>query len=528
MSTVFAYICFGLLLSVDTQSSGNAEIKDADHLTSIQLEVEILKDLLHKLLLRVQRDEDELDLLKKQNHELKQTFHNTVKKMEELQFENESFTRNIEVLHNITLQHQSELYQIKSMLTESDISLSLSLTLLNNSLQELMNSPDKVSNGNDLLVGRDEMQTFKKTIKDETDKTVCKIEATMDSFMTQMSFNNTLVISDLQKMIDDAKEPITTRVTKLESSTDELLSNLTMMSSKIHKSFKDVEELKSDAELKCRSENFTCQKQFQCIPASRKCDGVADCSDKSDEEGCFDGKWGRWIEKPCSVTCGVGSRLRYRKCTNPYLQHDGKNCTGNITEHVTCLQQDPCPVHGKWSVWSENSCSVTCGVGTSLRSRNCSNPQPQYGGNNCTGNNLEHVTCTQPNKCPVDGRWSDWIEQSCSVTCGEGSRLRYRKCSNPYPQHGGKKCTGKGTDHVKCIQPIPCPVNGQWSYWRGDCSVTCGLGTILRHRECSNPRPQYGGKLCTGKSVERDKCVRGLCAIHIANNVWHIFGKLNR
>lgn len=175
MLTVFAYICFGLLLSVVTQSSGNAEIKDADHLTSIQLEVEILKDFLHKLLLRVQRDEDELDLLQKQNKELKQTFHNTVKKMEALQFENESFTRNIEVLHNITLQHQSELYQIKSMLTESEISLGLSLTLLNNSLQELMNSTDKVSNENDLLVGRDEMQTFKKTIKDETDKTVCKI-----------------------------------------------------------------------------------------------------------------------------------------------------------------------------------------------------------------------------------------------------------------------------------------------------------------------------------------------------------------
>lgn len=39
---------------------------------------------------------------------------------------------------------------------------------------------------------------------------------------------------------------LTFTVTKLESSTDELLSNLTMMSSKIHKSFKDVEELKSD------------------------------------------------------------------------------------------------------------------------------------------------------------------------------------------------------------------------------------------------------------------------------------------
>lgn len=59
-------------------------------------------------------------------------------------------------------------------------------------------------------------------------------------------------------------------------------------------------------------------------------------------------------------------------------------------------------------------------------------------------------------------------------------------------------------------------VNGQWSYWREarDCSVTCGLGTRLRHRECSNPRPQYGGKLCTGKSVERDECFT-TCAIGI-------------
>ena len=40
------------------------------------------------------------------------------------------------------------------------------------------------------------------------------------------------------------------------------------------------------ATLNCRADQFTCTQQFQCIPATRKCDGFADCSDRTDEEGC--------------------------------------------------------------------------------------------------------------------------------------------------------------------------------------------------------------------------------------------------
>ncbi|XP_052082923.1 uncharacterized protein LOC127720381 isoform X1 [Mytilus californianus] len=491
VSTILSYICFGLLLDVDTQSSGDAEIKDADHLTSIQLEVDTLKNNFHQLLLKVQHDEDEIDFLKKQNHDLKQTLNNTVTKMEALLNEDEYFTQNIQVLHNVTLQHQRELYQIKSKLTESEITVSSSLIFFNNSLQELMNSTCKVSNEHDLLNSREDKQKFEKGIKNETVKTVCKIvtelesqtdqflsnltllsskiektfsvvedlkadEAAMESYMKNVSFNNILITSKLQKMTEDVMEA-TTRVTKLESSTDKLLSNLTLMSSKIDKTLKSVGEIKSDALLKCRSEKFTCAKQFQCIPASMKCDGFADCSDKTDEEGCVDGKWSGWIEKPCSVTCGVGSRLRYRECSYPYPQHDGKSCTGSSTEHVTCMQHKPCPVHGQWTVWSENTCSVTCGVGTGLRSRNCSNPHPQYYGNNCTGNSIEHVTCIQPNQCPVDGEWSAWKETSCSVTCGNGTILQFRECS--HPKYGGKKCLGAKTMTVTCTQSRCCPEN---------------------------------------------------------------------
>lgn len=46
-----------------------------------------------------------------------------------------------------------------------------------------------------------------------------------------------------------------------------------------------------------------------------------------------------------------------------------------------------------------SSCSKTCGGGTQSRLRSCSNPEPQFGGKNCSGNYKETRECnTQP--CP--------------------------------------------------------------------------------------------------------------------------------
>jgi hypothetical protein len=39
------------------------------------------------------------------------------------------------------------------------------------------------------------------------------------------------------------------------------------------------------------------------------------------------------------------------------------------------------------------------------------------------------------------GAWQDW--NSCSVTCGSGSRSRYQECNNPEPAHGGSDCQGE-------------------------------------------------------------------------------------
>ena len=53
-----------------------------------------------------------------------------------------------------------------------------------------------------------------------------------------------------------------------------------------------------------------------------------------------------------------------------------------------------------------------------------------------------HPPIKVPNTCPaaVDGGWSDWGK--CSATCGKGAQLA--TCTNPAPQQGGKDCSGNG------------------------------------------------------------------------------------
>lgn len=220
-----------------------------------------------------------------------------------------------------------------------------------------------------------------------------------------------------------------------------------------------------------------------------------------------DGGWSDWQWSACDPPCGGGTQTGTRTCTNPAPLNGGDQCQGPSTVTVQCNSQ-PCPTGGGWSDWSQwSECSVGCGAtGTQTAVRSCSNPSPQYGGQDCQGSMTQTQSCTAK-ACIVNGGWSDWSAWSqCDATCGTGNQTRTRTCTNPAPGPGGLPCFGSDTDTQAC-DAGPCPIDGGWSavQW-GQCSLPCGGGVQTGTRTCTNPAPQNGGRQCAGSTTVSIPC----------------------
>ncbi|NWQ77372.1 HMCN1 protein, partial [Columbina picui] len=254
------------------------------------------------------------------------------------------------------------------------------------------------------------------------------------------------------------------------------------------------------------------------VPANggRSCEGpgtdVRSCHNKP----CpVDGNWSEWgLWEECSRSCGQGNRTRSRTCSSPAAQHGGRPCPGSALDSVLCNGR-PCPVAGEWSPWLPwGPCSETCGKGTQTRLRLCNNPPPAHGGPHCPGADAQMQVCNK-RRCPVDGKWAAWGSWSaCAVSCGGGSRQRTRRCADPAPQFGGRKCEGNDVQIDFCNSD-PCPVHGSWGPWSswGSCSRTCNGGQMRRYRGCDSPRPASGGRACAGPDVQIQRCSSELCPV---------------
>ncbi|XP_075384531.1 hemicentin-1 isoform X2 [Tenrec ecaudatus] len=240
-----------------------------------------------------------------------------------------------------------------------------------------------------------------------------------------------------------------------------------------------------------------------------------------------DGGWSEWSSwEECTRTCGHGNRTRTRTCNNPAVQHGGRRCEGIAVEIIMCNIR-PCPIHGAWGPWQLwGACSQSCGKGTQTRRRLCNSPPPSFDGSHCKGAETQMQVCNE-RLCPVNGKWATWTSWSaCTVSCGGGARQRTRDCSDPAPQYGGSKCEGSDVQSDFCNSD-PCPTHGHWSPWSGwgMCSRKCGGGQMRRYRTCDNPRPSDGGRACGGPDSQIQRCNTDTCPVDGSWGNWHSWSR---
>ncbi|WAR26351.1 HMCN1-like protein, partial [Mya arenaria] len=101
--------------------------------------------------------------------------------------------------------------------------------------------------------------------------------------------------------------------------------------------------------------------------------------------------------------------------------------------------------------------------------------------------------------------WGNWTE--CSVTCGEGQRSRYRTCSDPEPDFGGENCTIGNPVLTESCSNVACPVDGGWGTWESWSACDCNDDEKNRKRTCDSPSPVGAGKQCEGNSTETVDCI---------------------
>ncbi len=97
----------------------------------------------------------------------------------------------------------------------------------------------------------------------------------------------------------------------------------------------------------------------------------------------------------------------------------------------------------------------------------------------------------------------------------EQLKLKTHECIYPHESSQFKKS-------IYCFPflPIGPPVDGSWSDWSdwGTCTVSCGQGQRNRYRLCNNPPAANGGALCVGQTVSSLPCNNGMCPVPKGRN----------
>ncbi|XP_042681558.1 A disintegrin and metalloproteinase with thrombospondin motifs 12 [Centrocercus urophasianus] len=145
---------------------------------------------------------------------------------------------------------------------------------------------------------------------------------------------------------------------------------------------------------------------------------------------------------------------------------DGTRCGENkwcFSGECITVGKTPEAVHGGWGVWSSWShCTRTCGAGVQSAERLCDNPEPQFGGDYCTGERKRYrvcnispcqkglptfrqMQCTEFDTVPYQNEFYHWVPvyntaNPCELHC------------RPIDHHFSEKMLDAVTDGTPCFE----------------------------------------------------------------------------
>jgi len=134
--------------------------------------------------------------------------------------------------------------------------------------------------------------------------------------------------------------------------------------------------------------------------------------------------------------------------------------------------------------------------------------------------------CVDDGSQIINGGWSKWGSYAaCSLTCGGGIQWRTRTCTNPRPQNGGENCEGESRGLPRICNKKPCPAGSKdyrlvqcqaydaayTVYYKGGddaCRLYCRQGRFIVYPKGivkDGTRCQYG------QVTKNDICIGGKC-----------------